>query len=139
MLSSPTHFFAFAFLRLRVVAVDLLVMYLGMFPRFAFQKEMASCIQNRWLYQFMELRTKFFLRIQALNNSDILVRTLFSLVVVSFFCHTFMVDPVKFTNHKIFDGLEGTHHVLAGFALFLDVCLKVANIVANEKAWFDLW
>lgn len=50
-----------------------------------------------------------------------------------------MVDPAKFINRKIFDGLEGTHHLLARFALFLDVGLKVANIVANEKAWFELW
>lgn len=56
-----------------------------------------------------------------------------------FFCSTCMVDLAKFINHKIFDGLEGTHHVLAGFALFLDVGLKVASIVVKEKAWFDLW
>ena len=75
MLSSPTHFYAFVFLRLRVVAVavDLLVMYLGMFPRFAFQELMASCIQNRWLQQLMEFKTKFFRRIQALNTSDMTV------------------------------------------------------------------
>ena len=33
-----------------------------------------------------------------------------------FFLGTFVVDSVRFINHIILDGLEGTHHVLARFA-----------------------
>ena len=56
-----------------------------------------------------------------------------------FFLGTFMVDSVKFINHIVLDRLEGTDHALAGFAFFLDVGLKMASIIMNEKVWFDLW
>ena len=83
----------------------------------------------------MEFNTKSFLRTQALNASDMLVRTClhrFASVFVIFWV-TFVIDPVE-----LIDVVTNRFEDLLQRLGFFDMLFKMASIIMDQQVWLYL-